>query len=116
MIHGKLLAKSGAVLVASCLRTTNALDRMRGLLFRAMPAPGAGLLIDPCASVHTFAMTYPIDVIYLDRDYRVMRHVEGLRPWRMSACRAARMTLELAAGQVKALGLMRDMELEWCAD
>jgi uncharacterized membrane protein (UPF0127 family) len=114
--HGKLLAKSGAVLIASCQRTTNAFDRMRGLLFRAMPAPGTGLLIDPCASVHTFAMSYPIDVIYLDRDFRVMRLVEALRPWRLSACRTARMTLELAAGQAKALGLTRDMELEWCAD
>ena len=47
MIRGKLIAKSGAVIVDPCLRTTNVFDRMRGLLLRPVPANGSGLLIDP---------------------------------------------------------------------
>lgn len=113
MTLGRLMTKSGKVIVDPCLRTSNAWDRMRGLLFRPAPAPGAGVLIDPCASVHTIAMSYPIDVVYLDNNYRVLRTVRALNPWRLSACKAARMTLELAAGQAELLGIKPSLELQW---
>lgn len=115
MTRGKLVTKSGRVVVAPCLRTTNVLERMRGLLLRPSPAAGSGLLIDPCASIHTFAMPYPIDVVYLDTGYSVLRVLDGLKPWRLSACTAARMTLELAAGQARALGIEASLELQWQA-
>ena len=113
MTRGQLVAKSGRVIVDPCMRTTNAFDRLRGLLFREVPASGAGFLIDPCASVHTFFMPYPIGVVYLDDCYRVVRTIDTLKPWRLSACRAAHMTLELAARQAAALGLVPDLELQW---
>jgi uncharacterized membrane protein (UPF0127 family) len=113
MTSGKLVSKSGEIIVAPCLRTSNAWDRMRGLLFRAAPAPGAGLLIDPCAAVHTIAMSYPIDVVYLDADLRIVKMVEKLQPWRLSACKLAKMTLELAAGQAQNLNLSTALELRW---
>jgi uncharacterized protein len=113
MTRGKLVANSGKVIVEPCLRTSNIFERLRGLLLRPAPVDGSGLLIDPCASVHTFAMTYPIDIVYLDRNYRVLRTIDGLAPWRVSACKAARMTLELAAGQARALGVERSQQLQW---
>ena len=45
---------------------------------------GRGLWIVPCHGVHTMFMRYPIDVIYLDGDNRVIRVVEAVRPWRMT--------------------------------
>ncbi len=113
MIRGKLVTKSGAIVVDPCLRTTNIFDRMRGLVLRPVPADGSGLLIDPCASVHTFAMSYPIDIVYLDENFKVVRNVDGLVPWRVSACRNAHMTLELAAGQAQELGVRRAQQLQW---
>ena len=46
---------------------------------------GQGLWIVPCRGVHTFAMRFPIDVIYLDKQRRVVHLEPGLRPWRMAA-------------------------------
>ena len=46
---------------------------------------GQGLWIVPCRGVHTFAMRFPIDVIYLDKQKRVVHLEPGLRPWRMAA-------------------------------
>jgi uncharacterized membrane protein (UPF0127 family) len=113
MTLGRLVASSGKVVVDPCMRTTNTWDRLRGLLLRQEPPAGAGLLIDRCASVHTFFMSFPIDIVYLDSDYRVIRSIEVLTPWRLSACRTARMTLELAARQANTLGLIPNMELQW---
>jgi hypothetical protein len=116
MTKGKLIAKSGKVIIDPCARTTNVFDRIRGLLLRPAPVAGAGLLIDPCASIHTFGMSYPIDVVYLDAQYRVLRTIDAIDPWRLSVCRGARMTLELAAGQAEALGFSPALELQWLSD
>lgn len=69
-------------------------SRFRGLMCTA-PAtfqPGDGLWIVPCRGVHTFAMNFPIDVIYLDRREFVVHIEENLRPWRV-----ARVSLKAAS-------------------
>jgi hypothetical protein len=81
--------------------------RFRGLM--ATPSsgfkPGQGLWITPCHGVHTFAMRFPIDVIYLDHDNTVLHLEEQLKPWRMAAIRArAASVLELPAGTVEDSG------------
>jgi uncharacterized protein len=55
--------------------------RLIGLLNKRTLEPGAGLLIEPCSSIHTFGMKYPIDVLALDRGYRVLGIWKDIRPW-----------------------------------
>ncbi len=63
--------------------------RLRGLLgtkendFRN----GAGLWIRPCRGVHTLAMRFPIDVVYLDRSGMVVHLEPNLQPWRFAPVR-----------------------------
>jgi uncharacterized membrane protein (UPF0127 family) len=61
-----------------------ALSRFIGLLGKSSLSPGSGLLIYPSQGVHTIGMTFPIDVIFLDRDYRVLTIRESLKPFRMT--------------------------------
>jgi hypothetical protein len=73
--------------------------RRVGLLKHERLAPGEGLWIVPCESVHTFFMKFPIDIIYLDRKRKV-RKVRGAVPaWRLSMCLSAHSVLELPAGR-----------------
>jgi uncharacterized protein len=64
-------------------------SRLRGLLglsesdFRN----GCGLWIRPCRGVHTLAMRFPIDVVYLDQAGIVVHIESGLRPWRFAPVR-----------------------------
>jgi uncharacterized membrane protein (UPF0127 family) len=57
---------------------------------------GRALWIVPCHGVHTFAMRFPIDVLYLD-NRQVVVHVEKkLAPWRVAPVRwQAKSVLEL---------------------
>ena len=48
---------------------------------------GRGLWIVPCHGVHTFAMRFPIDVIYLDSDKVIVHLEENLKPWRLAPVR-----------------------------
>ena len=56
--------------------------RSKGLLGRARLAPGEGLWIIPCESVHTFFMQFPIDLVYLDRKHRIRKLRSEVPPWR----------------------------------
>src|SRR6188768_2267715 len=92
----------GAVLCERCEVPKSSFARMRGLLGRDGLDPGSGMLIDSAPSVHMFFMRFPIDVVFLDRDWRVVGVRHALRPWRVAGARGAAAALELAAGAVAA--------------
>jgi len=48
------------------------LERMKGLIGKKGLENGESLWIKPCKSVHTFGMRFPIDIIFLDRESRVV--------------------------------------------
>jgi uncharacterized membrane protein (UPF0127 family) len=101
-VHPIVNLTRGTVVCEHAVIADHALRRLRGLLGRrALPA-GEGLLLQPAPSVHTAFMRFPIDVIFLDRDLRVVKCVDDLRPWRTASARRARATLELATGEASA--------------
>jgi uncharacterized membrane protein (UPF0127 family) len=95
---------SGAV-VGDRIRFANtALARLVGLLGAAKLDPGEGLLLMPSAGVHTCGMSFPIDVVALDRCWGVRRIWECLPPWRvLCPSPATRIILELPAGRAREL-------------
>lgn len=95
----------GAVLCERCEMPKSSFARMRGLLGRDGLAPGSGMLIDAAPSVHMFFMRFPIDVVFLDRDWRVVGIRHGLRPWRVAGARRAVAALELPAGTAAGAGI-----------
>jgi uncharacterized protein len=98
-------AADGAVVCERCEIPESAFGRARGLLGRDGLDPGEGMLIDRAGSVHMFFMRFPIDVVFVDRDWRVVGVRHGLRPWRMAAARRAVAALELPAGAAAAAGI-----------
>ncbi len=63
---------------------------------------GTGLWIHPSHGIHTFAMRFSIDAVYLDRERVVVHIEEALKPWRMAAVRiSAASVLELPVGTIQ---------------
>jgi uncharacterized protein len=61
-------------------------SRLRGLMGKdaaSFPA-GDGLWIVPSRGVHTLAMKFPIDVLYLDTNKQVVHVEQNLKPWRVA--------------------------------
>jgi uncharacterized membrane protein (UPF0127 family) len=73
-------------------------ERRRGLLNTKSMQPGGGLWIAPCEAIHTVGMPWPIDVVFLDRNRRVLKIVTELLPWRIAVCLRSFSVLELPAG------------------
>jgi len=83
------------------------LARGRGLMGRAALPPGHGLIIVPESSIHMFFMRFPIDVLFVDRQDRVIGMREALPPWHPFAGVApwrGRYVVELPAGAIRASG------------
>ena len=82
------------------------LSRLRGLMFCDKLEDGHGLLIIPCNSVHMMFMRFVIDVVYLNKDFEIIKIVYNLRPWLgLSICFDAHSTLELKSGEARRLNL-----------
>jgi uncharacterized protein len=93
------LATAGEILVPELLIAVRAWSRMRGLLGRSGLAQGTGMLLDPCGSIHTIGMQFSLDVIFLDRDDRIVRVIQALHPNRFAlGGPGARCAVELESG------------------
>jgi uncharacterized membrane protein (UPF0127 family) len=78
--------------------------RFRGLMATNASEfpPGSGLWINPSRGIHTFAMRFPIDALYLDHERYVIHIEEELKPWRVAAIRIqASSILEVPVGTVQ---------------
>ena len=88
------------------------LSRMVGLLGKNSLNAGTGLLIIPSQAVHTVAMRFPIDVIFVDRNCRVIYVQPALAPYRISGLHwRARCVLELPVGMIADTGTLVGDEL-----
>ncbi len=77
------------------------LSRIVGLLRDRCLEPGAGLLIFPSQAIHTVAMRFPIDVIFVDRQWRVVHVRPDMVPFRMTGVYwKARCVIELPVGTI----------------
>ncbi|MGZ8740797.1 MAG: DUF192 domain-containing protein [Gaiellaceae bacterium] len=100
-----LAREDGRVVCEHLLVATRPLPRMRGLLGRATLPPGEGILLRPAGTVHTFFMRFPIDVVFLDGEQRVVGIEPSLPAWRTSGRRGAKAVVELASGECARRGL-----------
>lgn len=77
--------------------------RLKGLMFEPDLPVGSAIHIVPCRSIHTFFMRFPIDVLYLDRNWKVVAAEESVLPRRVGKLvREADSVLELPAGSIRA--------------
>jgi uncharacterized protein len=77
------------------------LTRLIGLVGKRRLDAGCGLLIRPSSGVHTFGMLFPIDVVALSKNLRVLKLWPRLAPFRMTSISLkTRCILELPAGQI----------------
>jgi len=69
--------------------------RLLGLSYLGCEEAGPGLLIPRCSSVHTFGMSFALDLVFLDRDGRPCSVRRGVPPNRFAVDCRARSVLEL---------------------
>ena len=90
--------RTGAALVQRLEMAGDSTTRRKGLLGRDSLDREVGFVIVPTQGVHTFGMRFPIDIIGIARDGRVVKLREDVPPRRLVFALRAWAILELAAG------------------
>jgi uncharacterized membrane protein (UPF0127 family) len=98
----------------AAMATTPA-QKNQGLLKHKTLPQGDGLWIKGTNAVHTFFMKFPIDLVYLTKDKKVVKTRHAVPAWRLSMAFGAASILELPAGVVKATGTEPGDQLEFIA-
>jgi uncharacterized membrane protein (UPF0127 family) len=94
----------GTVLCSRAILARGLRGRTRGLLGRSQLNPDEGMLFEatpllPLMWMHTFFMTFPIDIVFVGQGDVVLKIQTSLKPWRLSAVVfGARNAVELSAG------------------
>ena len=94
--------RSGLPVATSIETAFESADRKKGLLGREGLAAGQALVIAPTNLVHTFAMRFDIDILFVARDGRVLKVSANVPPRRIAGSLRGFAVIELAAGQAAA--------------
>jgi len=97
---------SRTVVAERVMRADTFVSRLVGLLGRDGLMDNEALWISPCKGIHTMGMTFPIDVVFLGRDMKVVALRENIAPWRATRFfKSATSVLELPAGAIRRGGV-----------
>jgi uncharacterized protein len=78
---------NGCFLALHVTPALSAPARIKGLLGKVRIAPGEGLWFAPSRWIHTIGMLFPVDVLFLNADNRVIHMIENMAPFRVSPSR-----------------------------
>lgn len=56
-----------------------------------------GLVLIPCAHVHTLFMRFPLCILHCDETGRLLKYSPWVKPWRFSLCARSTMIFEFNA-------------------
>ncbi len=96
--------RTGHVLATHLEVARDSRSRRRGLLGRDRLETGHALVIAPCGAIHTWFMRFPIDVLFVAKDGRVVKCAHDVKPWRMAAALTAHAAIETPAGTLRRCG------------
>ena len=96
--------RAGQIVAATLIPAFDRETRNKGLLGRHSLEQGSAMILAPCSSVHTLFMRFPIDIIFVARDGRVVKMCERCRPWRLALGPGAFAVVELPAGALEQSG------------
>ncbi len=83
-------------------KADNFITRLVGLLRRTKLGPEEALWLMPSKGIHTIGMKFPIDVVFLNRESKVIGISSGMAPYRISCIRLRGYSvLELPTGMIR---------------
>jgi hypothetical protein len=97
-------ARSGKVIADRLVTAFDSRSRRKGLLEQVSLPPSTALIIAPTNAIHTFFMKFPIDIVFVSKDGRVLKIRSSVPAWRMTASWRAFAVLEMAAGSLDGSG------------
>ncbi len=109
---------SKRIVAEQVMRADNPWQQARGLMFRPPLEKKQGMLFtfpgERRIAIHMWFVGFPIDVVFLDHERRIVEQVASLQPWRYYRTRhRAQYFLEAPKGTIKRYRLQPGKALEF---
>lgn len=81
----KILIKRNGIIVADTIERAGSLSsQLKGLIGRRKFENGSAMIFPGCKQVHTFFMQFPIDILFINKDRKVIKIIENLDPGKIT--------------------------------
>lgn len=106
------LQNESRTLIPECFIAESYMSRFLGLMGRKTIPQNEAICFPRCNSIHTFFMRFPIDVILVGEDGKIVSVVQAMKPWRLLLPRkGVKHIIELQANRVESLELQTGAKL-----
>ena len=108
---------TGKYLAGYSFYARNPLVRLTGMICRRFVCGKFDALIfEKCSSVHTCFMRFPLDLVFVDRENKVVSVYRRVRPWKfIFGGRRASAVIELPPGAIDFSGTEKGHIIEFCS-
>ena len=96
--------RTGLAVAENIVTAFDSKTRRTGLLAHDVFPIGSAMIIAPSNAIHTFFMKFPIDVLFVAKDGRIVKVHDALPSWRIAVAWTAFGVIELAAGARRRAG------------
>ena len=108
-----VIKKNSQIITDNAHRADNFFTRFKGLMFVKGIDDNYALHITPCNQIHMLNMRFALDVIYLDKDNRIVSVDENVQPGKIcKTVRNAKSVIEMKAFAASKLGINQGDVLE----
>lgn len=105
-MHNYMMRCGKKMIAGEILKADHFFSRFKGLMFKKNMDEQQGLWIEPCNQVHTFNMRFAIDVIFIDKNNKILYIEYSMKPRKVSkVVRHAHSVVELCAGRAEECGI-----------
>ena len=88
----------GEIVLKNMWVASSFFQRFTGLMFRKDSAPYGGLVFYRTGGIHTCFMRFVLDIVFIDRNMKVLKIFWGIRPFRVVLCPNAYAAIEFRSG------------------
>jgi len=103
----------GKVIVEKARVANNFFSRLIGFMFRKNIDEDEAIIFYKAPSIHTFFMYIPIDIVFLDKDMKVIK-TKSLKPYRIIFCKDSFITIELKENKIIEIPIEKEDLIEFC--
>ncbi|QUH27003.1 DUF192 domain-containing protein [Serpentinicella alkaliphila] len=96
-----LNSRNGEILASKVVLADTFWLRLKGLIGRDNIEDEEALILYPCSEIHCYGMKFNIDIIFLDKDKKVISCIDNIIPGSRARVKDAKYAIEFKAGLVK---------------
>ncbi|MEM7816517.1 MAG: DUF192 domain-containing protein [Candidatus Aenigmatarchaeota archaeon] len=102
----KILNKTKSIVIVKNAKIADTFfKRLLGFMFRKKIGEEEALIFYNASSIHMCFMFFLLDIVFLDKDMRVIKVYPNLKPWRFAFCFKASIVIELPPGKISKTNL-----------